>query len=113
VPTRERDITTKVLKWLKNQPASVAEKIHGGPMQNAGLPDIYFTCKALRGQSVWIEMKRPGEKERPLQALRGRRMRCAGCEYFVCSSLGEVEKIVGELIYEAQMGAGGCCATVG
>lgn len=43
-------------------------KIHGGPYQIAGLPDLLAISP--EGRHVWIECKRPGGKLTALQAAR-------------------------------------------
>lgn len=42
----------------------VVIKIHGGPFQRAGIPDIYFQYS---GYTFWFEMKRPGGDTTALQ----------------------------------------------
>lgn len=42
-------------------------KVHGGPMQKAGVPDLLLQrC----GVSVWFEVKQPGKRPTKLQASR-------------------------------------------
>lgn len=50
-------------------------KIAGGPMQMAGVPDLLCV---KRGLAVFLEVKRPGEKPRPLQVQRIREIREIG-----------------------------------
>ena len=81
-PPLEKNITKSILKELKAH-GWWAVKIHGGPFQNAGLPDIL----ALKdGLLLAIEVKRPGGKATPLQehvlgelALHGATVRLATC----------------------------------
>lgn len=40
-------------------------KVRGGPMQVAGVPDLYVLCN---GMPFHLEVKRPGGKATPLQA---------------------------------------------
>jgi len=42
-------------------------KIHGGPYQLAGVPDL-LCLKA--GRAVWLEVKQPGKKPTPIQVRR-------------------------------------------
>ncbi len=63
----ESAITRDIIKLLKRVPRSFVRKIHGGRMQSNGLPDVYFTCAALKGRSVWIEVKQPGKKMTDMQ----------------------------------------------
>lgn len=53
-------------KWIK---------IHGSAMQERGLPDILGT---LRGRTVALEVKVPGEELTPLQAFQLRQLAAAG-----------------------------------
>lgn len=42
-------------------------KIHGGPHQLPGVPDLLCI---KRGRAVWLEVKQPGKKATPLQRRR-------------------------------------------
>jgi len=42
-------------------------KIHGGPHQLAGVPDLLCL---RQGRAVFLEVKQPGKKATPLQAAR-------------------------------------------
>jgi hypothetical protein len=42
-------------------------KIHGGPYQLAGLPDLLCL---QRGHAVWLEVKQPGKKPTEIQRRR-------------------------------------------
>lgn len=42
-------------------------KIHGGPYQLAGLPDLLCL---QRGRAVWLEVKQPGKKASAIQTHR-------------------------------------------
>jgi len=50
-------------------------KIAGGPMQMAGVPDLLLV---KHGRAVFFEVKRPGQKPRPLQAQRIKEIREVG-----------------------------------
>ena len=52
-----------------------AYKVHGGPMQATGIPDISGTYK---GWSVWCETKMPGNKPSKIQNYRINSIRAAG-----------------------------------
>lgn len=59
----ETEFTKKIIASLSKQAFVV--KIHGGPYQRVGLPDIY----CLRnGASYWIEVKVKKNKLTPIQA---------------------------------------------
>jgi hypothetical protein len=50
-------------------------KIHGGPYQLAGIPDLLCL---QRGQAVWLEVKQPGKKPTPLQQRRMAELEACG-----------------------------------
>lgn len=50
-------------------------KIAGGPMQMAGVPDLLCV---RHGLAVFLEVKRPGQKPRPLQVQRIKEIREIG-----------------------------------
>lgn len=66
-------------------------KVHGGPMQPAGVPDL-LVCSA--GRFVALEVKRPGESATPLQQETMRRIARAGGATVVVRS---AEEAVGAL----------------
>jgi hypothetical protein len=88
----ERNITTRIIALLDQVPHRYVRKMHGNRMQGGGLPDIYFTCSALNGHSVWIEVKRPGEDRTKLQIYTGTLLQNAGCEVIVVQSVEEVRE---------------------
>lgn len=59
----EKTITKEILSWLRAH-GFWAVKIHGGPFQRAGLPDI-IACK--KGRFFAFEVKRPGGQLTTLQ----------------------------------------------
>ncbi len=89
-----RGITAAVMALLRTVPDSVVVKVKGGCAQESGLPDVYFTCAALAGRSVWIEVKAPGERLRRLQRYKLDRLRQAGAFTSVVHSLAEVEALL-------------------
>ena len=52
----EAKLTKAVRDWLREQDDVWCVKIHGGPMQQAGIPDLIL---CVRGRFVAIEMKAP------------------------------------------------------
>ncbi|NDD03891.1 MAG: VRR-NUC domain-containing protein [Proteobacteria bacterium] len=68
-----------------------AIKIHGGPFQLSGLPDVL----ALKGgHAAWAEFKRPGETATRLQAHRLAQLQEAGCSCAVVCSAGEYREFL-------------------
>ena len=67
-------------------------KIAGGPMQMAGVPDL-LTVK--HGRAVFLEVKQPGKKPRPLQVQRMKEIReIGGAIAEVVTSKAEAERIL-------------------
>lgn len=68
-------------------------------MQRAGIPDVYFTCAALGGRSVWFELKRPDRSAEPtdLQRYTMDQLVRAGCVCHVVRSVDEVLVILASL----------------
>lgn len=87
----EREITTDVLKALR-EAGAWAEKVHGGPMQSRGLPDIFAVYK---GQAYGIEVKRPGEKATQIQLYVLGRMELAGAKTGVVHDVPETLTLLG------------------
>jgi hypothetical protein len=92
----ETEITRQITGYLATLPGCFHRKIFGGGYyQKPGLPDLYV---CYRGRSVWVEVKRPGNKLQPVQAETIERMRGAGCEVVVAHSLGELLTELGIII---------------
>jgi Holliday junction resolvase len=67
-------------------------KIHGGPFQNKGIPDLL----CLRGgRAVWLEVKQPGKKPTPIQWAMMRRLEAeGGTPCFVVTSKAEAREFL-------------------
>lgn len=90
-------IKEEVMELLGSVPDSVVIKVKGGAAQESGLPDFYFTCAALGGRSVWIELKQLGEGPKKLQGYKLDRLRRAGAVAETCHSVVEVEQLLSRL----------------
>jgi len=104
-PTLEKHITAKIKKFLESIPDSMYIKIHGGPMQTAGLPDIFFFVKVKqvgdRGsygdyvnevtKCFAFEVKRPGNKATTLQLIKLAALRKVGFMACVVYSVDDVK----------------------
>jgi hypothetical protein len=67
-------------------------KIAGGPMQMAGVPDL-LTVK--HGRAVFLEVKQPGKKPRPLQVQRMKEIReIGGAVAEVVTSKADAERVL-------------------
>lgn len=93
---KEAALKKQVDRYLKSQPGVWYLKVHGGPMQRAGVPD-YLLCvrdKTGNGRFVAIELKGEGGSVSPLQAREIERIIAAGGMPAVCRSVDEVRRIV-------------------
>jgi len=89
--TTERAIVKSILAHLNSLPGCLARKRWGGGMGVAGDPDI-DVC--IRGRSVQLEVKRPGEKPTLLQMRRLCEWRNAGAVAGVVTSVAEVRTLL-------------------
>lgn len=89
--TTERAIVKAILAYLNSLPGCLARKRWGGGMGVAGDPDI-DAC--IRGCSVQLEVKRPGERPTPLQLKRLEEWRRAGAVVAVVHSVAEVGAVL-------------------
>jgi hypothetical protein len=90
-------ITSEVKTLLESVQDSAVVKIKGGSAQESGLPDFIFTCAALKGRAVWIEVKSPGRKPRKLQSYKIRRFWRAGALAWVVQSVDELRILLNHL----------------
>lgn len=58
----EKVILRDIVDLLRAVPESWVVKLRGSKAQKRGLPDLLFTCAALRGRMIWFEVKRPSGK---------------------------------------------------
>lgn len=63
---REASIVAAIVRLAK-QRGWWTMKVHGGPFQLAGVPDLLCI---KHGRAVFLEVKQPGKKATPLQARR-------------------------------------------
>lgn len=71
----ESALTREVVKRLNQMPLCFASKVHGGPHQRKGLPDI---TGCYEGAFFGIEMKLPGNKPTPIQQAVLDKIKVAG-----------------------------------
>lgn len=83
---KERNITDNIMRALKQRPHSFTFKAHGGPYQQAGIPDIVHW---ENGRSYAFEVKRPGGEPTDLQAHTLGLMSNAGVTVAVVHSVEE------------------------
>lgn len=87
----ESRINHDCVSWLKSLPDCWGFKVHGGPYQEAGIPDIVGT---RRGRFFAAEGKKHGEKPTKLQNSIMQRIRDSGGVAFVYHSLKEFKEEV-------------------
>ena len=89
--TSERAITKQIMRYLQGLDRSWWMKVHGGPYQKAGVPDI-LGC--YRGRFFAFEVKVPGGKTTAKQDHEIQRIRDADGVVDVVTSRAEVESIL-------------------
>ena len=87
----ESRITRGIVAWINGRPQCRAIKMHSGGSQGAGEPDV-FSC--IRGRLLLMEVKRPGQKARPLQVRMLESWSKAGAATTVVTSLAEAQTAV-------------------
>ncbi len=99
----ERDLTAKIMRYLKAQPALFCWKQAGGQFGCSGLPDI-ICC--LNGRFVAFEVKRPAGggqsagKLTKLQEIAIAKIQAAGGVAVMVTSLDEVKEIISKITEE-------------
>ena len=86
----EARISRRIIQHIMAR-GGFAYKVHGGPTQMAGIPDI---SAVYRGVSLWFETKMPGEEPTPIQLLRHKALRAAGAVVEVPHSLAEARAVL-------------------
>lgn len=92
----EADITKRITRYLRSLEGWYGWKIHGGPSQAIGIPDV---VGCYRGFFVGLEVKRPEKRHTltKIQAATLRKIREVGGESHLVTSVAEVKKIIAEL----------------
>lgn len=98
--TPEKKITEAIVRSLRKRKAAGEAiwwlKLHGGPMQRAGVPDLLVV---VDGRAVFLEVKQPGKKATRLQLHTLTDLRLAGATAEVVYSTegaNEVFELTGE-----------------
>ena len=91
---KEKTITNKILKYLKEQPCCFAFKEHGGAYGTAGIPDIICCCN---GKFVAFDVKIPNGKLSKLQEITLQKIKNAKGIAYKVTSLEEVKEILDKL----------------
>jgi Holliday junction resolvase len=82
---KEKQVVNKIIDALRRRGVYVV-KIHGGPYQQMGLPDLWCVWQ---GRLVCLEVKLPGEQPTPRQEHEIGRLRAAGATVAVVTSVDE------------------------
>lgn len=94
----ETAIVNRIILYLKevkqNGEPIWFTKLHGGPMQKAGLPDIHV---CYHGLAVYLEVKTATGKASPLQEHTIDLIRAAGGVAVVVRSVDEVRSLLDEI----------------
>lgn len=94
--TPEGKLTADVKKLLHSFGAKLWHfKVHGGPAQRAGIPDI---VGCLGGKFFAIELKAGGNETSLRQDIEIKRIKEAGGSAFVCRSLGDVKEAISNVL---------------
>jgi len=88
--TLEKTITRVIMQYLKGRGAW-AVKLHGGPFQQAGLPDILCI---LDGVTMFFEVKTDKGKLTKIQTHCHNRIRESGGRVAVVRSVADVQDLV-------------------
>lgn len=86
----ESKFSYKNMEWLKKNGAWCF-KVHGGPLQPSGIPDIIGVYK---GHFFGVESKMPGNDTSEIQDFRISRIRQAGGLVVVAYSLADVKQMI-------------------
>jgi hypothetical protein len=88
----ESRIVANIMTRLKKQPGLYGFKVHGGPMQALGIPDIVL---CYQGRFGGLEVKRPGQKPTAIQQATLDRIRECGGIAAVVTSVDEALEALG------------------
>jgi hypothetical protein len=94
----EKLIVNKIKDWLSVNCSGFYFKVHGGPYQRSGLPDI-MGC--WNGRFIGIEVKQPGGKPTELQQRTINDINRAGGLAFVACSVEDVSNEIKKLSKES------------
>lgn len=92
----EAEIQQGIVKYLRATGWVVLEikgnaRRGGTVFQTKGIPDLYAVRK---GRSLWLEVKRPGQRPRPEQEALHERLRQEGCEVHVIDGVEALERLL-------------------
>lgn len=102
-PTKESTLVSHIVKAIRAEhPGTLVWKIHGGPMQEVGIPDL-IACHDGVLVGIEVKLRRPGESDAALarrvtqhQQRQLARIREAGGRAGVATTVGEALLILTE-----------------
>lgn len=104
-PTNESGLVLQIVRAIKTKfPAAWVMKVHGGPMQVAGIPDLLIV---VNGRLIGAEVKhqKPGEsvehargRATPIQLNQIEKIRAAGGVAGVVLSPEETLELIGQAL---------------
>ena len=97
----EKKITNQILAYLKSIPNTWCAKIHGGPFQQAGIPDI-VGCH--RGRLFALEVKSGRGKASKIQNIVMEKIAAAGGIVGIVRSLEDVKVLIDEAMGSSRSG---------
>lgn len=86
----EKSITRAIQAWLKKQPDVWFFKVHGGPHQTAGIPDLIVSS---RGRFIALEVKQERRYATVLQKRTIEKIVEAGGVAAVVRSVADVQEV--------------------
>lgn len=100
-PTTEKGLVNAMMREIREEYPDVwLVKVHGGPYQEAGIPDL-IGCVKGRMFAIEAKLHRPGEsalaaraRTSPMQRVQIERLLAAGASAGVALSVGEALGIV-------------------
>lgn len=87
---RESRLVSRIIAECERRGAWTC-KLHGGPYQAAGLPDLVVVWQA---RTLWFEAKTPDGELTPIQRRQHDLMRAAGAEVHLVRSVADVIAIL-------------------
>jgi hypothetical protein len=95
----EKNVVAAIRKYLNAQACCTAVKLHGGPMQTAGLPDLIILWRrgfveGGRRCIAFVEVKGPTRAVTPLQAQWLRKLGSLGFTTGVARNVEDVQRIM-------------------
>ena len=94
----EREIESKFTEQMESLGCLVCKFVSPG---KAGMPDRLVI---IPGGKVWFaEMKRPGEKLRPLQVFWKKQMESLGAKYYVVDSYKAIANVAADIKAEMEV----------